>query len=343
LTNFGGNRISGHWNEGVCLNNNDIIFHVLKYYYDDNLTQLQIAQKLNISRIAVSRLLAKARKEGLIQFKIIYPKNFFDPRVENLEKEFLRKYNLKECIIAKTQKDRTETLKELSNQLSQLFDRIVENSTLMGVGWGTTLETISRYIEVREKKDLRVTPLIGGYGKFSEGAHSNNISRIIAEKFNGTSYVINIPASFDTKEIKESILADSTTKEIFKRTKMVDLAVLCMSDLSKESSLYDRGQLNDEDINYLRKLGVIGDVNYIFVDKNGNFVPNEISDRTTTIFPISLMKTVNNVIGIAVSAKKAIILYAVLKAGLINILITDSEAANEIMELENIENYSRSL
>ena len=320
------------------MNNNDAIFQALKYYYADNLSQLQIAQKLNISRIAVSRLLSKARKEGLIQFKIIYPKNFFNPRAENLEKEFLEKYNLKECIITKTQKDRTETLKELSNQLSQLFDRIVENSAFIGVGWGTTLETISKYMEIKEKKGIRVTPLVGGYAKFSEGADSNNIARTIAEKLNGTSYVINMPASFDTKEIKDSILADSTAREIFKRTKMLDLAVLCMSDLSKTSSLYDRGQLNDEDINYLYKLGVIGDINYIFVDKNGNFVPNEISDRTTNIFPIAQMKSVKNVIGIAVSTSKAIILHAVLKAGLINILLTDSEAANKIIELENIEN-----
>jgi deoxyribonucleoside regulator len=223
-----------------------------------------------------------------------------------------------------------------------MLDRIVKNSTFIGVGWGTTLETISKYMEIKEKKDIRVTPLIGGYGKFSDDAHSNNIARIMAEKFNGTSYVVNIPASFDTKEIKESILADSTAKEIFKRNKMVDLAVLCMSDLSKMSSLYDRGQLNDEDINYLHELGVIGDINYIFVDKNGNFVPNEISDRTTNIFPIALMKSVKNVIGIAFSTRKAIILHAVLKAGLINILLTDSEAANKIIELENIENYSRS-
>ena len=320
------------------MNNNDITFQVLTYYYTDNMTQLQIAEKLNISRIAVSRLLSKARKDGLVQFKIIYPKNMFNVRVANLEKEFTKKYNLKECIIIKTHAEQTETLKELSNQLSNLLDRIVENSTFIGVGWGNTLETVSKYMEVKEKKDIRVTPLIGGYGKFSEGAHSNNIARIIAEKFSGTSYVINIPASFDTKEIKESILADSMGKEIIKRTKMVDLAVLCMSDLSKMSSLYDKGQLNDEDINYLSKLGVIGDINYIFVDKNGNFVPNEISDRTTNIFPIALMKSVKNVLGIAFGTRKAIILNAVLKGGLVNILLTDSEAANKILELESIEN-----
>ena len=177
---------------------------------------------------------------------------------------------------------------------------------------------------------------MGGYSKFSDDAHSNNIARVIAKKFNGTSYVVNIPASFGTKEIKESILADSTAKEIFKRINMVDLAVLCMSDLSKKSSLYKRGQLNDDDLYYLSKLGVIGDINYIFVDADGNFVPNDISERTTNIFPIKLMKSVKNVIGIATSTRKATILHSVLKGGSINVLLTDSEAVNKIIELENI-------
>jgi len=322
------------------MKNNDLIFQVLKDYYIDDMTQFQIAQKFNISRISVSRLLSKARKKGLIEFIIKYPENFSNPRVEKLEKDFMEKYNLKECIIVQTQKDQTETLKKLSVQLSQLFDRIVKKNTFIGVGWGTTLDSISKYMEIKSKKDVRVTPMIGGYSKISDDTHSNNIARVIAEKFNGTSYAVNIPASFDTKEIKESILADSTAKEIFKRVRMVDLAVLCMSDLSNESSLYKRGQLNDDDLYYLSKLGVIGDINYVFVDEDGNFVPNEISNKTTSIFPIELMKSVKNVIGIATSARKAMILRAALKGGLINVLLTDSEAANKIIELENIKRYA---
>ena len=317
------------------MNYNGLIFQILKLYYIDNLTQMEIAQKFNITRVAVSRFLSRARKEGLIEFKIKYPKNFTNPRDEGLEKIFLQKYNLKDCIIIKTMPERIDTLKEMSSETSQLLDRIVDDNTFIGVGWGTTLDIISKYIEVIGKKGVRVTPLVGGYGKFFDDAHSNNIARIIAEKFNGTSYVVNIPASFDTKEIKESILADSTAKEIFKRTKMVDLAIVCMSNLGKDSSLYERGQLNDEDIYYLDKLGVIGDINYIFVDENGNFVPNVISDRTTNIFPVELMKSVNSVLGMAVGLKKAAILRAVLKGGLINILITDTEAANGILELDN--------
>lgn len=325
------------------MKNDDLIFLVLKDYYIDGMIQVQIAKKYNISRIAVSRLLSKARKKGLIEFIIKYPENFSSHRAEKLEKYFREKYHLKECIIVQTQKGHSETLKILSVQLSQLFNRIVNNDTFIGVGWGTTLEGISKYIEIKSKKDIRVTPLLGGYSKFSDDAHSNNIARVIAKKFNGTSYVVNIPVSFDTKEIKESILADSTAKEIFKRIQIVDLAVLCMSDLSNKSSLYKTGQLNEDDLYYLSKLGVIGDINYVFVDKDGNFVPNEISDKTTNIFPIEMMKSAKNVVGIATGTRKAKILRAVLEGGLINILFTDSEAATKIIELENMNKFTGSV
>jgi DNA-binding transcriptional regulator LsrR (DeoR family) len=298
------------------------------------MSQLKIASKLNITRVAVSRLISKAKKEGLIEFKINYPSNFTIDRHEKLENEFMKLFNLKECIIIPSQSNPKETLKELSDHLVQLFQRIVNNNTFIGVGWGTTLETIANYMEIKEKKNVKVVPLIGGYGKLFDDTHSNNIAKLISEKFNGTSYIVNIPALLDTKEIKESIQRDSAAIDIFKLAKRVDIAVLCMSDLSKESTLYKRGQLNQEDLDYLAGLGVIGDINYTFVDKDGNFIPNEISERLTNIFPIELMKSVKNVIGVAIGVRKAEILRAVLRSGLINILLTDESAAKKILELK---------
>ncbi len=298
------------------------------------MNQLKIASKLNITRVAVSRLISKAKKEGLIEFKINYPSNFTIDRHEKLENEFMKLFNLKECIIIPSKSNPKETLKELSDHLVQLFQRIVNNNTFIGVGWGTTLETIANYMEIKEKKNVKVVPLIGGYGKLFDDTHSNNIARLISEKFNGTSYIVNIPALLDTKEIKEFIQRDSAAIDIFKLAKRVDIAVLCMSDLSKESSLYKRGQLNQEDLDYLAGLGVIGDINYTFVDKDGNFIPNEISERLTNIFPIELMKSVKNVIGVAIGVRKAEILRAVLRSGLINILLTDESAAKKILELK---------
>ncbi|MBM3713615.1 MAG: hypothetical protein FJW56_09325, partial [Actinobacteria bacterium] len=202
-----------------------------------------------------------------------------------------------------------------------------------GVGWGMTLEKVANLMEVNEEKNIKVIPLVGGYGRLFDDMHSNNIAKLISNKFNGTSYVINIPALFDSKEIKESIERDSAAREIFKLAKLVEVAVLCMGDLSTESSLYRTGQLSLEDLDYLANLGIVGDINYIFVDKDGRFVPNEISERISNIFPIELMKATKNVIGIAITARKAKILRAVLKGNLINILLTDIDAANEVIKL----------
>ena len=312
----------------------DIIFKILKYYYTDDLTQAEIASKLNISRVAVSRYLSRARKDGLIEFKIKYPANFALNHYEKIELEFKKTFNLKECIIVPSSDNPMEILQELSYRLVELFHGIVSNNTLLGVGWGATLEKIANLMEINEKKNIKVIPLVGGYGRLFDDGHSNNISKLISEKFNGACYVVNIPALLDTKEIKESIEKDSAAIEIFKLAKRVEVAILCMGDLTTESSLYKTEQLNLEDLDYLTGLGVVGDINYIFIDKDGNFVPNEISERLTNIFPLELMKSTKNVIGIAIGARKAKIISAVLKGNLINTFLTDIDAATEVMNFK---------
>ena len=224
-----------------------------------------------------------------------------------------------------------ETLQHLQYRLVELLEKIVKDKTFLGVGWGTTLEKIAHLIEIDTEKDIKVIPLIGGYGRLFDDKHSNTIAQIIARKFNGTSYIVNIPSLVDTKETKESIERDSTAKGILKLSKKVDAAILCMGDISTESSLYRTGQLSLEELDYLANLGAIGDINYIFVDKDGKFVPNEISERIINIFPIELMKSTDYVIGIAIKKRKAKILRAALKGNLINVLLTDVDAANEIM------------
>ena len=41
-----------------------------RLYYEDNLTQAQVAQKLGISRPSVSKMLTKAREVGIVRIEI---------------------------------------------------------------------------------------------------------------------------------------------------------------------------------------------------------------------------------------------------------------------------------
>jgi DNA-binding transcriptional regulator LsrR (DeoR family) len=87
-----------------------------------------------------------------------------------------------------------------------------------------------------------------------------------------------------------------------------------------------------EEFRYLQKLGVIGDVNLIFINKKGEHVPNKIDERIVRISPDRL-KSVKNVIGVAFGKRKLPVIIGALRGGLINILFTDEETAKDIIRL----------
>lgn len=57
-------------------NDKRILVKVAYMYYDENMTQQEIADKLGVSRPSVSRMLQKARQNGIVEIKIRYEGSF---------------------------------------------------------------------------------------------------------------------------------------------------------------------------------------------------------------------------------------------------------------------------
>ncbi len=49
------------------------MFRVAKLYYVDEFKQEKIARKLNISKYKVSRVLKKAKEEGVVKIEVVDP------------------------------------------------------------------------------------------------------------------------------------------------------------------------------------------------------------------------------------------------------------------------------
>ena len=61
---------------------------IARLYYLENLTQQNIANKLNISRTKVSRYLTKARKEKIVDIQINHPEEDFSKMEYQIEKKY---------------------------------------------------------------------------------------------------------------------------------------------------------------------------------------------------------------------------------------------------------------
>ena len=305
-----------------------ILTRIAGLYYIENQTQQKIAERLNISRTKVSRYLDKAKKEKIVEIKINLQKEDYS----NLENSIEKKFNIRECIVVPTYENIEETLKAMAGPLNDLLERILENGSSLGIGWGNSLKGISDYIDVSGKSGIKVIPIIGGLGKTGTGVHTNSVARNIADRLGGVSYMIHSPAVLDTKEIREVVEKDSNISQVIKLTETIDTAMVGLSDIGPDSTLIKTGSFSPEEFKYLESLGVVGDVNLIFIDENGRPVPNKIDERIVRISPERLKK-VKKVIGVAFGRRKLKVILGALRGGFLNILFTDEETATNINKI----------
>lgn len=81
----------------------NIIMKIAWYYYMENMTQQQISDRLNISRMKVVKYLDMARNQGIIQFKL----RSNGERHIKLEQDLMNKYGLTDTYIVPTTWEKT--------------------------------------------------------------------------------------------------------------------------------------------------------------------------------------------------------------------------------------------
>jgi len=302
---------------------------IARLYYLEGLTQQNIANKLNISRTKVSRHLTRARKEKIVEININHPAEDFS----NMEYHIERKYHLSECIIVDTLENEVSIIRSMGDSFNNLLSRLLKNGSYMGIGWGNSLRELSNHINILDLKDIKVVPMIGGLGKTGTGVHTNSVAQRIADRVGGISYMIHSPAVMDSREVKEIIEKDSNVKEIMDMSGKINTALIGLSDLGNDSTLIKSGSFTRDDFTYLKDLGVVGDVNLIFIDSQGRHVPNKLDERIVRV-PLDRLKSIKNVIGVAFGKRKLDIILAALRGQIINILFTDKDTAKDVVKAE---------
>lgn len=313
------------------LKDNKTISKILKLYFVENLSQREISQKLNISRPKVSRFLLYARKNNLVEIKL----KIIEDAFSDLEYEIENEFKIKECIIVNTSYEENYIFQEIAAELKNLLERLLNNDDYLGVDMGSSLKKIFDIIQFDKKVYVSVIPLSGGIEKFgSEGINSNTIAATLAKKLGGISYNINAPCIFNNKNLKEEFNKMQDIKDLRLISKKISTVITSMSDLGHESTLVKTRILNIEDTEYLNSLGIIGDVNFLFLNQYGSHVKNKLDERILKILDENIRK-IDNKIGIGFGQRKVKIIYSALIGKFINILITDEKTAHSILSIKN--------
>lgn len=304
----------------------ELMIKVAELYYLDDMPQRDIAQKLNLSRPKVSRLLKAAKEHNLIDIKINYP----EPARSELEKAFESNFGLKEAVIvSNVDENHVRTFAEVTAVAAKYLKRVVKEGNSIGVAWGRTLRAVVESMGFAERKKVRVVQIIGSLGQSSESA--NEIVRKLAESLGGSSFILPAPAIVDSPEIKNAIIKDKTIQEVLRMARSVNIALVGIGNIDENSSFFNTGYLKKKDLEVLKQENAVGDICAHFFDMDGRLCTN--IDKRVIAVSTEELKSIPRVIGVATGKEKVRSILGALKSGMLDVLITDERTAKSVIEL----------
>lgn len=311
-----------------------LINKVSLLYYNLDMTQQEIANRLNLSRPKVSRLLKQAREQGVVKITVdIKNGNFVDQEI-NLEK----KYHLKEVIIVESIDSNNTSLSnslkyQLGKAAARYLQRTISNYDVIGVTWGTTLSAMVDSMMPIPTKGINSIQMLGGVGPPEAKEHAMDISRRIARLLDGRPTLLQAPGIVNSPEAKKVLLADRRVSEALELFSSINTAFVGIGALSTNPVLQkENPEIPVEIQKEILDSNAVGDIGLNFFDKDGK--PVETSFRDLFIgMSLEELKQVETVIGIAGGEDKFEAILGALKGKHINVLITDFKTAVNLINV----------
>ena len=118
-----------------------LMVRVCDLYYNQGISQQQIAKDLNLSRPTVSRVLALAREQGIVKISI---SNVDAVEHWELERKLEKEYGLQEVIIVGENSSEDKMKEALGEAAARYLEYTIKDGNTVGVSMGSTLyEVIS--------------------------------------------------------------------------------------------------------------------------------------------------------------------------------------------------------
>jgi DNA-binding transcriptional regulator LsrR (DeoR family) len=308
-----------------------LMYKVAKAYYEDNLTQQVIGKKYGISRIMVSRLLKRAIQEKMVEIKIVQPA---DPNID-LEKLLEKKFGLQEVLVVSNYSDNyQDILAEIGAAAALWLVNHLDGTETIALSWGESLLSLVNSLSLLNYPELKVVQMIGGLGEPGANVHGADLTRRMAQSFNGKPLLLSSPGIVKSKSICDALKSDRQISENLKLAAKADIAIMGIGAFTRNAKIFSTNIiLSERDKKYLLEKEAIADISLRFFNSNGEMIEGDINDRIVGLEFNEIQKLPRR-IGIAGGSHKLKPIYAACKGKLINVLITDEDNAKKLLKLD---------
>lgn len=305
-----------------------LMIQVAKRYYELDMTMGDLAKELNLTRWQASRLLTEAREAGIVRIEIV-PRA---PRSPDIESRLQRRWNLKEAVVVPNNGEEDEGL--LLDAVAQAAARMLAGLgkvPLIGVSWGRTMSAVAHRLPPFWNEGVEVVLLNGAMNIRSPSVRTNNTAELFARSANGTATLLPVPAILGHAATRIALEQDPTIASVLELARQAPVICFGMGTISPDSVLVQSGFVTGAETAALKAKGAVGDILSRYIDAHGNIVDADIDARTIGL-DLRYCRERKFSIGVAAGKSKQPVTLACLRAGYVNVLVTDEETARFLLD-----------
>ncbi|WP_454922319.1 sugar-binding transcriptional regulator [Actinomyces naeslundii] len=338
-------------------------YEAASMYYVQGETMEVIAHHLRVSRSTVSRLLARARQEGVVRVTLVQPGG-----AGSLEGRMTQAFGVRTHIVpvreGTTEIHRLQQVASVAAaHMVDLIEALAEQAgnsgpqaqdpagpggegsvqgrgsggVVVGVAWGTTMSEVSAALPSRSVPGLTVVQLNGASDPVREGPSAGEVLSRMRLSLGARTISFPVPAFFDHVATREAMWSERSVKRVLAVTRRASLAVFGVGALDAlngalPSQVYEGGHLTARDQTVLRRQNVVGDVCTVLLRSDGSWRDVTLNARATGPTPAQLSRIPRRLC-VAAGTGKARALLAALRARTATDLVVDDATARAVLEL----------
>ncbi|MFN8446552.1 MAG: sugar-binding transcriptional regulator [Caldilineaceae bacterium] len=308
-----------------------LITKIARLYYDQELTQPEIAAQLDLSQATVSRLLKRARDEGIVRVTVNVPMGAYPL----LEEQLQQRYGLKEALVVDTlAEDGEQLLRDIGSAAAYYLETTLRAGDVIGISsWSATLLAMVDALHTPPRiSNVRVLQILGGLGNPLAKVYASRIIDRLANLVRGEAVLLPAPGIVSSPDAVPILRSDPYVRSAIELFDEVTIALVGIGTVEPSGLLASSGNIySPEELAMLRDAGAVGDVCLRFFDRAGVPVQTQLNDRVIGM-SLEQLQRVKRAVGIAGGKRKLAAICGALRGKWINVLITDRVTAERLLK-----------
>jgi DNA-binding transcriptional regulator LsrR (DeoR family) len=225
-------------------------------------------------------------------------------------------------------------MREIGSAAAFYLESTIKADEVIGLSsWSETLlAMVDQMHRVPRKPNAQVLQILGGIGHADAEVQAARLTDRLAQLVQGTAVYLPAPGVVGSAEARRIFMEDQYVKRVLALFERITLALVGIGTVAPSGLLASSGNIySEEELKSLNRAGAVGDICLRFFNENGDPVQTPLNDRVIGL-SLEQLRNVDRAVGIAGGKRKRAAIRAALLGNWINVLITDRQTAEWLVE-----------